>query len=205
MLFRSLLNMTKRNNTFITRRQRGATLIEALVSILVLSLGLLGMASLQLNALSFQKSSAATHRIAELTSDISEKMRANPTAAKDGEYGYTATYSIAKSATVTSNLCRSSGADCTAEQIANDDVSAWLVKAQRALPGGAVRLEGDVSNGYNITVMYQDKDFVNITTGIAQSSVSCTSATSGVAWRNCCPAAAAVTSGVRCYRTSVIP
>ena len=197
--------MKKTYQTLASRLQSGATLIEALVSILILSLGLLGMASLQLNALSFQKSSATTHRVAELTNDISEKIRANPTGAKDGEYGYTATYSIAKSATVTSNLCRSSGVDCTAQDIAEDDVSAWLVKAQRALPGGAVRLEGDVSNGFNVTVMYQDKDFIDITTGIAQSSSACTSATSGIAWRNCCPAAAAVTSGVRCHRTNVIP
>lgn len=185
--------------------QKGATLIEALVSILVLSLGLLGMAALQLNALSFQKSSGATHRIAELTGDIGEKIRANPTAAKDGDYGFTATYTIAKTATMTSNLCRTSGLNCTAAQIANDDVRAWLIKSQGALPGGAVRLEGDVSSGFNVTVMYQDKDFVDITTGVAQSSTACTSATTGVAWRNCCPAAAAVTSGVRCYRTSVIP
>lgn len=185
--------------------QKGATLIEALVSILVLSLGLLGMAALQLNALSFQKSSGAVHRISELTGDISEKIRANPTAAKDGLYQYTATYIIAKSAALTTNACRTSGVDCTATQIAGDDVGAWLAKSQGALPGGAVRLEGDVNGGFNITVMYQDKDFVDITTGAAQSSAPCTSATSGVAWRNCCPAAAAVTAGVRCYRSNVIP
>lgn len=185
--------------------QKGATLIEALVSILVLSLGLLGMASMQLHALSFQKSSGAIHRISELTVDISEKIRANPTAAKDGLYAYTATYSTAKTATLTSNLCRSSGADCTATHIAGDDMSAWLLKSQGLLPGGAVRLEGDVDSGFQITVMYQDKEFVDITTGAVQNSTSCSSSTSGVAWRNCCPEAAEVTAGVRCYRSNLIP
>ena len=186
-------------------RQEGATLIEALVSILVLSLGLLGMAALQLNALSFQKSSVTIQRIAELTGDISEKIRANPIAANDGNYSYTATYSTAKTATMTSNLCRTSGADCTGAQLANDDIRSWLVKAQRALPGGAPRLEGDVINGYSITLMYQDKDFIDIATGAPQSSTACTSATTGVAWKNCCPAAAAVPNGVRCFRANIIP
>ena len=55
--------MTSKSNHLSLGRQKGATLIEALVSILVLSLGLLGMAALQLNALGFQKSSVAVHRI----------------------------------------------------------------------------------------------------------------------------------------------
>lgn len=197
--------MTSKNSSRILAPQKGATLIEALVSILVLSLGLLGMAALQLNALSFQKSSTATHRIAELTGDISEKIRANPTAANDGIYVYTATYSTAKSATMTSNLCRTSGVDCSPTNIAKDDIRAWLMKSQTALPGGAASLEGDVNDGFNITVMYQDKNFVDIATGLPQASAACTAATAGVAWRNCCPAAAAVPNGVRCYRSNVIP
>lgn len=197
--------MTLKNKPANSARQKGATLIEALVSILVLSLGLLGMAALQLNALSFQKSSVATNRLAELTGDISEKIRANPTAARDGDYVYTATYSTAKSATMTSNLCRTSGVDCTTAQIANDDIGAWLMKSQTTMPSGAARLEGDVNSGFNVTVMYQDKDFINIATGAPQASTSCTSATSGIAWRNCCPAAASVPDGVRCYRSNLIP
>ncbi len=185
--------------------EQGATLIEALVSILVLSLGLLGMAGLQLNALSFQKSSWATHRIAELTGDISERIRANPTGASNGNYIYTATYSTAKAATMTSNLCRTSGTDCTTAQIANDDIAAWLVKAQAALPSGAATLTGDSMNGFTVTAMYQDKEFVDPTTGEPQSATPCTSALTGIAWRTCCPTTASAPAGVRCYRTSIIP
>ena len=189
----------------VRQQQKGATLIEALVSILVLSLGLLGMAGLQLNALSFQKSSWSTHRIAELTGDIGERIRANPTGATDGNYTYTATYSTAKTATITSNLCRTSVADCTTAQIANDDLSSWLLKAQNALPGGAARLEGDAINGFVVTALYADKEFINAATGVPQASTVCSSALTGIAWRNCCPSAAAVPDGVRCFRTNIIP
>ena len=185
--------------------ERGATLIEALVSILVLSLGLLGLASLQMNALAYQKSSWATHRIAELTGDISERIRANPTGATNGNYAYTANYATAKTASIASNNCRTSGSACTTAQIATDDLSAWLTKAQAALPGGAVNLEGASNTGFTVTAMYVDKDFINSATGVPQSSTVCTTATSGIAWRNCCPAAAAVPDGVRCSRTDIIP
>lgn len=184
--------------------ERGATLIEALVSILVLSLGLLGLASLQANALAYQKSSWAIHRIAELSGDISERIRANPLGATNNYYVYTANYTAAKAATIASNNCRTSGAACTTAQIANDDLSAWLAKAQAALPGGAVNLEGASNTGFTVTAMYMDKEFVN-STGALQASAVCTTATSGIAWRNCCPAAAAVPVGVRCSRTDIIP
>jgi type IV pilus assembly protein PilV len=186
------------------RHERGATLIEALVSILVLSLGLLGMASLQANALAYQKSSWAIHRIAELTGDIAERIRANPLGATNNYYTYTANYTTAKAANITSNNCRTSGAACTTAQIAGDDLASWLAKAQAALPGGAVNLEGASNTGFIVTAMYMDKEFVNAS-GVLQSSTACTSTTSGIAWRNCCPAAAAVPAGVRCFRTDIIP
>lgn len=187
------------------RLQKGATLIEALVSILIMSLGLLGMASLQLNALSFQKTSWATHRVSELSSDIGERIKTNPEAADSGAYTLTGTYSTLKSATMTNNLCRGpAAADCTPAQIANDDIQDLLSKAQRTLPGGAISLEGSRLFGYTVTTMYQDKDFIDISTGVAQASTACTSATSGIAWRNCCPAAASVPAGVRCNRLPIV-
>ena len=189
--------------------QGGATLIEALVAILVLSLGLLGIAGMQLNALAFQKSSWATHRIAELSGDIGERMRANPSGALKNNYGYATTYSIAKSATLTSNGCRpappAAAPACSAAQIAIDDMSAWLVKAQKSLPSGAATLEGSSTTGYIATAMYLDKEFVDPTSGAAMSSTTCTSAMTSIDWRNCCPSAAAVPNGVRCSRTLILP
>ena len=188
-----------------SKSQSGATLIEALVSILLLSLGLLGIAGLQVNALAFQKSSWATHRIAEVTNDIAERMKANPVGTANGLYTYPSTYASSKSGTITSNNCKTSGASCTAAQIANDDLSEWLAKAQAALPGGAVRLEGTSTAGIIVTAMYADKDFVDATTGAPASLRTCSPGLAGMDWRNCCPAAAAAPSGVKCARASIIP
>ena len=190
-------------NPSCRRRQNGATLIEALVSILVLSLGLLGMAGLQLNALSFQKSSWAQHRISEQTIDIVERMQTNPVASQDGRYNYEQTYALSSAATLTSNGCRASTATvaCTPQQIAGDDLSSWLTKAQQTLPGGAASISGDTTRGFIVTAMYVDKDFKDVLTNAALTSTTCTAAPTGNAWRTCCPTSVAAPPGVRCSRT----
>lgn len=179
--------------------QRGASLIEALVSILILSLGLLGLAGLQLNALAFQKSSWATNRVAELTGDIAERIRANPGAS----YTYVNTYSTASSAAPSITGCRTSGT-CNADQIALDDIGNWLIKAQTSLPGGAAMLQGDLATGFTVTAMYRDKDFVDPITGAPSTAVVCAANPTGFDWRNCCPAAASALPGTRCTRTFLL-
>lgn len=178
--------------------QKGATLIEALISILVMSLGLLGIAGLQLSALSYQKSAWSSHRVAEVVSDMSERIRSNPSAAQTGSYTYTATYATGAAATFTSNNCRTNTTFCSLAQIAADDIAGFITKTQRLLPGGTAQITGSTAAGYTITVMYFDKDFVDPTSGVAQSSTSCTATTTGVDWRNCCPTAASAPAGVRC-------
>ena len=194
--------MPNKHKQNLATKQSGATLIEALVSILVMSLGLLGLAALQLNALSFQKSSWATHRISEIVIDASERIKANPT----GVYTFAQTYanSTGSSGIPSSNNCRTSGTDCTATQIINDDLSAMATKARQTLPGGAIRIDNAEPAGIVITAMYRDKDFVNLA-GQPQASLVCTTATTGVALRNCCPSDAAAPDGVRCSRMTILP
>lgn len=174
------------------------------MSILVLSLGLLGMAGLQLNALSFQKSSWAQHRVSELTIDIVERMQTNPVASQQGRYNYTQTYALSAVASLASLGCQTATTPCSSQQIASDDLSSWLQKAQQTLPGGAASISGDSTTGFVATAMYFDKDFRDAVTNTPSTSASCTPTPTGNAWRNCCPASAAVPAGVRCSRTPFI-
>lgn len=72
----------------LTRRgqQGGASLIEVLVSAMVLSVGLLGLASLQATSLHFNVSALHRSAATDLAYDITDRMRANRTAALDGAY-----------------------------------------------------------------------------------------------------------------------
>ena len=58
--------------------QRGFSLIEVLIALLLVALGVLGAAALQLNALRYTQDSAYRAQAALLVTDLLERMRANP-------------------------------------------------------------------------------------------------------------------------------
>jgi type IV pilus assembly protein PilV len=62
--------------------QLGATLIEVMVALLVLSVGILGVAILQLNALKHSDSAMRSTQVSFIAQDLLERVRANP----DGNY-----------------------------------------------------------------------------------------------------------------------
>ena len=66
--------------------QRGTTLIETLVALLVLSIGLLGVAALQVTALQTNQSAHVRSQASVLAYDIADRMRANRAAALAGNY-----------------------------------------------------------------------------------------------------------------------
>lgn len=59
-------------------KQKGSTLIEVLITLLVFAVGMLGMAALQLNALQGSADSAQRSQSTWLLQDIAERIRANP-------------------------------------------------------------------------------------------------------------------------------
>ncbi|WP_460120751.1 type IV pilus modification protein PilV [Pseudomonas sp. S2_C03] len=59
------------------RAQEGTTLIEVLVALLILSVGLLGAAAFQLNALKYTDSSRMTSQASFIAYDMLDRIRAN--------------------------------------------------------------------------------------------------------------------------------
>ena len=68
------------------RQQRGFTLIEAMVALVVLSIGLLGMASMQVGALRLSTSAYYRSIAATKASELAERMRANLPGVYDNDY-----------------------------------------------------------------------------------------------------------------------
>ena len=62
------------------RTQRGMTLIELLVALLILTVGLLGAAAVQLNALKYTDSSRMTSQASFIAYDMMDRIRANSAA-----------------------------------------------------------------------------------------------------------------------------
>lgn len=68
------------------RHQAGATLIEVLVAVLILSIGLLGIAGLQARALQNNQSAFERSQAVMLSYFMLDAMRANADAARAGDY-----------------------------------------------------------------------------------------------------------------------
>ncbi|MEE4674181.1 type IV pilus modification protein PilV [Pseudomonas alliivorans] len=77
-------------------RQSGMTLIEVLVSVLILAIGLLGAAAIQLNALKYTDSAAMTSQASFIAYDMMDRIRANVdgNAASTGGQNVLATYGL---------------------------------------------------------------------------------------------------------------
>jgi type IV pilus assembly protein PilV len=105
-------------------KSRGFTLIEVLVAMLVLAVGLLGLAGLQ--ATSLKNNLGTYHRsvATQLAYDMADRMRANFNEAKKlGANVYT---SIAPSAAVTKASCLTKEANgCSSADMAQNDLYEW--------------------------------------------------------------------------------
>jgi type IV pilus assembly protein PilV len=130
------------------RGQRGFTLIEVLVTVVLISVGLLGVAALQLTTLRANQESYARSQAGVLAADILDRMRANPLAFRGGAYDVTWN---GTSATTTPT-----GIDTLAIARASADLLAWQTAINRTLPGDAVDVAGRVvRNGRIVTISIQ--------------------------------------------------
>lgn len=100
------------------RIQKGVTLIEVLVAVLVLSIGLLGVASLQMYGLRYNQSAYLRSQAAILAYDIVDRMRANSNGVSAGYYDSINTASLPSDPN-----CITTG--CTNQQLASHDIREW--------------------------------------------------------------------------------
>ncbi|WP_052748902.1 type IV pilus modification protein PilV [Arsukibacterium ikkense] len=70
------------------KKQQGVSLLEVMISVLVLGIGLLGVAALQTSSMRNTNSSLERTMAVILTDTLSELLRANPEAARLGNYAF---------------------------------------------------------------------------------------------------------------------
>jgi len=119
-------------------RQRGVTLLEVLIAVVVLSIGLLGMAALQSSAISLNHSAYLRTQAINLSYDMSDRLRANRAAALQGEYDH-----------------GMGSAPPSGGTVAKQDLREWLNALEITLPSGtgAIQRNGDT---FTITVRWDD-------------------------------------------------
>lgn len=104
--------------TFTHNQQRGVTLIEVLVAVLVLSIGLLGVASMQFYGLRYNQSAYLRSQAAVVAYDLADRMRANPNGVAAGYYD-----SIDSASVPSDPACINTG--CNNQQLADNDIREW--------------------------------------------------------------------------------
>ncbi len=110
------------------RRQAGHTLIEALVAMLVLALGIAGLAWSQARLVVHGRDTNGRAAAVLLAADLSDRMAFNVATAAAGGY------SLRWDETPASRDCRT--ASCTGTEQAQSDLAGWRLLLTRALPNG---------------------------------------------------------------------
>jgi type IV pilus assembly protein PilV len=105
-------------------------MIEVLIALVVLSIGLLGLASLQSRGLRSNQGASMRTQATQLAYDMSDRMRANMAATNAGNYISSSNANLGAVAN-----CHNV-AGCAANEMAADDLATWNQAVTRILPAG---------------------------------------------------------------------
>lgn len=107
-------------------------MIEVLVTLVILSIGLLGLAALQLTGLRSNSGAGFRSIASMLATDIADRMRANPTAVNSGSFANVSTAAIACGTTPVPYCSEyydgsnnQTAQTCTPAQLAAFDINVW--------------------------------------------------------------------------------
>ncbi len=146
------------------RTQGGFTLVEVMVSVVVLGIGLLGLAGLQLTGIQNTQSAYSRTQATFLAYDIVDSMRANRPGAEAGAYDIAAGES-------TSNFtsCFGVDQDCSPAEMAQHDLLRWRRELTSFLGGatGAVQTAAGAAGEVEVTVTVQWIDATSAQAGDA--------------------------------------
>jgi type IV pilus assembly protein PilV len=117
----------------LTNYQSGFTLIEVLVAIIVLAIGLLGLANLQTVSLHNDQSAYLRTQAIWLANDMADRMRSN------AQY-----YNTNPIPNKQQHDCLTN--QCTSQEIAENDLFEWNAAISTVLPGGVGTINGVTIN-----------------------------------------------------------
>ena len=102
------------------KQAQGFTLLEVMIAVLVLAIGLLGMAHLHVTSMKVNQSAEFRSQATTLATNMFDRMRANQQAAQNGAYA----------------LALNTEPPASPSSQAENDIAEWLTKLNNALPQG---------------------------------------------------------------------
>ena len=113
------------------RQQQGFSLVEVLIALVIMSVGMLGIAGLYVQSLQAGRTSMFRHHAVHLAGDVADRIRANPNGG------------IAYMGGGANNNCVAANYDCDIVEMAGNDVFLWNLQAANTLPNGTVTVNFD--------------------------------------------------------------
>jgi type IV pilus assembly protein PilV len=135
------------SNKPLSNRQLGFSLIEVLIALVIMSVGMLGIAGLYVQSLQAGRTSMFRHQAVSLAGDVADRIRANPSAG------------IAYAGIGANNNCVAANIDCDVVGMAANDIWVWDMQAVNSLPNGDVVVAFDDTVAppiYTITVNWNE-------------------------------------------------
>lgn len=137
----------RRSITFNT----GSSLVEVLVTVVLLTVGLLGASKMHVASLRAQHDSALASSATQLAASMAERLRGNVAAMAapdaDNPYlGFDYSADTTEPADAGAPACFA-GANCNPAQLAQSDLGEWRAQLHAALPGARLRICRDLPAG----------------------------------------------------------
>ena len=138
--------------THTSTYQSGVTLMESMVALVILSVGLLGLAGIHVTGMRGNNGAYLRTQAAILVNDLAERMHANPNAdanadVEDGD-AYLSIPNIACDQPIDTPNCEAVA--CNSIQMAQYDSYQWVCSVEALLPGAQINVEcidGDTTDG----------------------------------------------------------
>lgn len=146
-------------------RQHGATLVEVLMAMLLMSFGVLAMTAMQAHAIQHSQTTESRARATLLAHDLADRMRANP-----APLGHWEAYDLIATdtpATPTAASACQGPAACTFDEMAAADLAQWQQQLASSLPQGRGHVR-TVGTHADVWVLWDEADHAS-----AQAHDSC--------------------------------
>jgi type IV pilus assembly protein PilV len=161
--------------------QQGITLIEALISLLILALGVLGLAEVEARMLAETRTTNARATAIRLIADLGDRIDMNAAGARPAAAGGTSAYAdsgtapafttaAAALAAAAPSGCANPENGCTAQGLAAYDRWSWRRDVARALMNGQASISQVSSQQLQIIVAWQANENTNTTWGASDAA-----------------------------------
>ena len=129
------------------QQQQGATLLEVLITVVILAVGVLGAVKMQILSLHGVNSSYNHGLAAHLANDMADRMRINSVSVLADSYNHAAAPAAYPDCAAVA---------CTTAQLASFDVGNWQAEIANTMPGITGQVERGAGNNFVVTIRWDD-------------------------------------------------